>query len=55
MTKLNGYNDKLFAIEQELPDLFDESQLEIDYELDSVDNGPHLDCPWDSDDDFSYN
>lgn len=30
--KLHGYVDKLFAIEQNLPNLFDESQIEIDYE-----------------------
>lgn len=30
--KSNGYKDKLFAIEQNLPDLSDESQIEIEYE-----------------------
>lgn len=35
-TRINGYNDKLFAIEQELADLFDESQIDIDYDDISV-------------------
>jgi len=34
MVKTNGYEDKLFAIEQELPNLFDESQIDIDYDYD---------------------
>lgn len=32
MVKTNGYEDKLFVNEQELPDLFDESQINIDYD-----------------------
>lgn len=35
-SRINGYNDKLFAIEQELANLFDESQIEIDYDDVSV-------------------
>ena len=31
-TKVKGYEDKLFDIEQNQPDLFDESQIEIDYD-----------------------
>lgn len=34
--KSNGYDDKLFAIEQNLPNLFHKSQIEIDYENISV-------------------
>lgn len=35
-TRINGYNAKQFAIEQELADLFDKSQIEIDYDDVSV-------------------
>lgn len=34
IVKINGYQDKLFALEQELPELFDESQIVFDYDDD---------------------
>lgn len=34
MFKTNGYSDKLFAVEQEIPDLYDKCRDEIDYDSD---------------------
>ena len=56
MVKTNGYEDKLFAIEQELPNLFDESQIEIDYDYDYYyDYGYDYDEYYDYYDDWSLN
>lgn len=51
--KLKGYENKLFNIEQNIPDLFDESQIEIDYDNFSISSYDYYDNYYD--DDWSYN
>ena len=41
--KINGYTDKLFAIEQNLPELLDESRSEINYEYSDIYDDYHDD------------
>ena len=41
--KINGYTDKLFAIEQKLPELLDESRSEINYEYSDIYDDYHDD------------
>lgn len=55
--KSKGYEDKLFNIEQNIPDLFDESQIEIEYDNVSVDSYGYYNSYYDNyyDDDWSYN
>lgn len=56
--KSKGYEDKLFNLEQNLPDLFDESQIEIDYDNVSVSYYDYYDNYYYDDyydDDWSYN
>lgn len=48
MVKTNGYEDKLFVNERELPELFDESQIEIDYDDTSY-------ISYDNDDEYNDN
>ena len=53
--KSKGYEYKLFNIEQNLPDLFDESQIEIDYDNVSVECDYNSEYSDNSDDYWSYN
>jgi len=49
--KSSGYKDKLFAIEQELPNLFDESQIKINYDDISI---LSYESRYDDYDDYDY-